>query len=314
MSDSPLVSVIIPTYRRSATIRRAIESVIAQSYPFWEIIVVERYPSDGTDDLLAAYSSYSCIKYFLVCHDFSRVGAIAYQRNLGISCSRGDYLAFLDSDDWWHPDKLSICVSHLASDCDILCHSQYAVPMGSSLSLFKRNRIINNTNYFNYPTFFSGLIAQGNDIATSSVIVSRKSVEEVGGFSVDIELFAGEDYELWLKLAQHGVKYKFIPKPLAYYQVDSDNVSSLENTVRVGKRIFMLYNISLSDLPASLFPRWYILCSSSLYLRRKNYYKAISVLFRLPPALFLDASIMIRVVKIVFMFFLSKMRFPLSEH
>jgi len=122
MSNAPLFSVIIPTYRRLGAIRRAIESVIAQSYAFWEIIVVERCPSDGTDDLLLTYSEYPDIKYFPVSHDFSQVGAIAYQRNYGIFCSRGDYLAFLDSDDWWHPDKLSVCASNLTSDCDLLHH------------------------------------------------------------------------------------------------------------------------------------------------------------------------------------------------
>lgn len=97
----PTVSIIIPTYNRSKTIKRSINSVLYQTYDDFEIIVIDDGSSDGTDKVIKEFND-SRIKY--VRHELNRGASAA--RNTGIKLSRGKYIAFQDSDDVWVPDKL----------------------------------------------------------------------------------------------------------------------------------------------------------------------------------------------------------------
>ena len=94
------VSVIIPTYNREKLISRAIESVLAQVYPVYEIIVVDDGSTDATKSVLAPFNGK--IKYI-----YQKNAGIAEARNRGIKESSGEYIAFLDSDDYWAPEKLA---------------------------------------------------------------------------------------------------------------------------------------------------------------------------------------------------------------
>ena len=96
-----LFSIILPTYDRSNLIKTAIESVINQEYKNWELIIIDNYSKDNTEELVKNFSDKRII--FI---KFKNNGIIAKSRNYGVKLAKGDYIAFLDSDDWWYPQKL----------------------------------------------------------------------------------------------------------------------------------------------------------------------------------------------------------------
>src|SRR3989338_2810117 len=97
----PIVSIVIPTYNRACDLERALKSVLAQTYSNWEALVVDNHSSDNTDDVVKSLND-SRLKLFKIHND----GVIAASRNAGVKHATGEYIAFLDSDDWWMPQKL----------------------------------------------------------------------------------------------------------------------------------------------------------------------------------------------------------------
>lgn len=107
--DAPRISVIIATHNGAPTIRRAVDSVLAQSYPAFELIVVDDGSTDETREVLKAYAGR--IRYL-----FQPNAGVAAARNAGVATARGDWLAFLDADDWYYPDRLRWHAEWIARD------------------------------------------------------------------------------------------------------------------------------------------------------------------------------------------------------
>lgn len=213
MRADPLVSVIIPTYNHAQFLREALQSVCDQTFTDWEAIVVNNYSEDDTVSVVASFGDER-----IRLENFHNNGIIAASRNRGISLARGRYLAFLDSDDIWFPEKLAACVQRLGNDgCDLVCHG---------LHWFGDRR---ERDVFYGPASaatFEGLLYKGNCIATSATVVCRDAVEAVGGFSEDENIQTAEDYHLWLKLAQAGIEAVFIDQILGRYRFHDANTGS----------------------------------------------------------------------------------------
>src|ERR1041384_7078965 len=110
MSDSdPLVSVVIPTFNRARYLREAIDSVLNQTYPYWELIIVDDGSTDETQSTLETLAD-ARVHVLRRPHE----GNVARARNVGLEQAQGRYVAFLDSDDRWMPSKLQFQVADLA--------------------------------------------------------------------------------------------------------------------------------------------------------------------------------------------------------
>ena len=119
----PLVSVVMPTYNYAQFIGDAIGSVLDQTYKNIELIIIDNYSDDNTEEIIASFND-TRIKY----KKFRNNGIIAASRNIGISESRGKYIAFLDSDDMWKPAKIEKQIKLLENDENVfLVYSRYAV-------------------------------------------------------------------------------------------------------------------------------------------------------------------------------------------
>ena len=116
--STPLVSIVIPTYNHAKFISKALKSVIYQTYKNWEAIIIDNESVDETYKLVNDFND-SRIKYFKISND----GVIAKSRNLGIKEAKGDWIAFLDSDDWWTKDKLEVCISKIGKNTDLIYHA-----------------------------------------------------------------------------------------------------------------------------------------------------------------------------------------------
>jgi glycosyltransferase involved in cell wall biosynthesis len=181
----PLVSVIIPTYNRACLLKEAIGSVQEQVFSDFELIVVDDGSTDNTAQLLQSYANIQVVK-----QDHRGVSAA---RNAGIAQAFGQFLAFLDSDDLWLPEKLSAQVAFFESHPDaLICHTEEIwIRNGVRVNPRRRHRK------------HSGMIferaVQLCLVSPSAVMIHRSLFDQVGWF--DETLPACEDYDLWLRIA-----------------------------------------------------------------------------------------------------------------
>ncbi len=192
-TNAALVSIIMPTYNQAEYINAAIDSVLAQSYPTFELIVVDNYSIDSTSAIVHSYND-PRIKYL----QFDNKGVIAAARNYGVSHSKGNILSFLDSDDIWLPEMLSIQLDLLCDEFSLVSSS--FEPIGNtSICRHHLNYIgEKSVKQFSYEDIF-----YGNPIMTSSVTLYKSNFEDAGGFDESLEFRFIEDWELWLRLSLH---------------------------------------------------------------------------------------------------------------
>lgn len=187
-SKAPAVSVIIPTFNRSAMVVEAVASVLSQRFSDFELIVVDDGSTDGTADLLASYGG-----SLLLLRQENR-GGVSSARNRGLRAARAPLIAFLDSDDLWDPEKLSCQVSYLRTfPAAALCHTE-EIWVRKGVRVNPRNRHAKAEG-----RSFCRLLRESL-ISPSAVMIRREVLDEVGGF--DESLPACEDYDLWLRIAR----------------------------------------------------------------------------------------------------------------
>ena len=181
------ISVIIPTYNRKKYIRRAIDSVIRQSYKPFEIIVIDDGSTDGTYELIK--QSYSSSQISL---KKQKNNGVSSARNKGIKLANGDWIAFLDSDDEWFKNKLELQVREIKKSKTFICHTN---------EIWIRNGI--RVNQMKKHQKYGGSIFEKCldmcRISPSSVMIHRRIFDEIGLF--DEDLIICEDYDLWLRIS-----------------------------------------------------------------------------------------------------------------
>lgn len=229
-----MVSIIIPTYNRANLLPRAIESVVKQTYPSWELLIIDDGSTDKTEDVLQKYLS-SKIRYIKCPHS----GLPAIARNVGIREAEGEWIAFLDSDDMWLTEKLE-------KQMQVIRNKQ-----GVSLVCTNVYREIGETGsermeeYISSPDreagiYFEKLLVQ-NFVVTSTVLVRRDCLLEMGGFSQSPDFLVGEDYDLWLRLSM-SYKIEYLSQPLAIYRdIPEEAIRSSQSKLGYWKGILEIY-------------------------------------------------------------------------
>jgi glycosyltransferase involved in cell wall biosynthesis len=192
LKEQPLVTIVIPTYNRLEFVQQAITSVIAQTYMHWELIIVDDGSDDGTAGEINSMNNIH-IKVLQLKHS----GNIAYLRNTGVKEGSGEWLAFLDSDDLWIPQKLEIQLNNLIREGKRWGYG------GFELMNREMQPIPNKAGIY-HPV--SGWIAKEVLTTEASVnigtlMLKRSLFEEAGGFNEDDVLIYREDYELVIRLA-----------------------------------------------------------------------------------------------------------------
>ena len=207
-SRQPKLSVIIPLYNKAPYVRKALESVFAQTYTDYELIVVDDGSTDDSaaiaEDLLASRLSPFAFRLLK-----QKNAGVSAARNKGFSVSSGDYIAFLDADDWWEPTYLEKMAKLIEDypDAGLYASNYYYHKDGQNII-----KVDIPTGYFNYPKEYFKNFAM--PVWTGATMISRNVFEEMGGFPLGIKL--GEDFLLWAKIALH-YKVAFWNEPLAYY-------------------------------------------------------------------------------------------------
>ncbi len=206
------VSVVVPTYNHARFIGDALRSVVAQTHADWEAIVVNNFSSDDTVDVVRGIGD---PRIRLV--DFANHGIIAAGRNEGIRLATGEYVAFLDSDDAWHPTKLARCAAVLDAGADLVCHAERWTGGG---------RPEREVRYGpSAMAAYRPLLLRQNCISTSATVVRRSVLERVGAFDARREFVTAEDYELWLRISRAGCDIQFVDDVLGEYRRHEGNAS-----------------------------------------------------------------------------------------
>jgi teichuronic acid biosynthesis glycosyltransferase TuaG len=216
---SPTVSVVMPAYNAEKTIRQSIDSVLRQTFTDWELIAVNDGSKDSTVSIVEEFSRRDPR---IILHTLSQNGGLPNARNQGCLRAQGKFVAFLDSDDLWHKDKLKTQMSfHNEHPSIKISHTDFQI--FDEKKVFKRpykkfveSRAAKEGQL--YPT-----IAYENTVGVLTVMVDRELLKDVGLF--DTSLWTFEDQELWLRIARKNVAFGYIDKVLAYYRLTHGGMS-----------------------------------------------------------------------------------------
>lgn len=227
------VSVIIPVYNGSHLVRDAVESVLKQTFPAHEILVIDDASRDR-DELDRVLEPYVNDGRVTLIHAPENRGPAA-ARNLGIRHATGDLFAFLDADDRYEPERLeaSVEVFERYDDTAMICSDAYIVKDGVLQEGLKNDR----WRPIGEIVTFERLLRQ-NCAYTLSVTISREAFETFGPFDEDPALLAVEDYDLWLRVAaERPVRY--VDRPLGRYTVHETSLSANPRRIFDGVRTIL---------------------------------------------------------------------------
>ncbi|MGK4579904.1 glycosyltransferase family 2 protein [Kitasatospora sp. HPMI-4] len=206
----PLVSVVMPVYNSAATLGASIRSVLAQSHSDLELLVTDDGSSDDSMDLLMEFARQD---ERVLPEPAPGRGGAARARNLAIGRARGDYVAFLDSDDMWLPDKVERQIDFAATaDAPLTFTSYYKVDAaydGEGADFIPNGRVVRAREYVDY----RAMLTQDH-IGALTAMYDRT----VLGTRLMPEMHKRQDYALWLSIMRDGTPARGLPEPLAVYR------------------------------------------------------------------------------------------------
>jgi len=238
----PLVSVIIPAYNAARYVADAINSVLSQTYKDYEMIVVNDGSADDTASIVKNIISSIDHKPYItdrrpeIRYIYQKNSGPSAARNRGITESLGEYIAFLDSDDAWEPDKLEKQVKALEAN-----HNIGLATCGRKVFDQSDNQTISMPNIPTDRNKMFNSFAMGNIVGSCSCVIIRRSCIGVAG-NFDELLNVGEDWDMWFRIAR-DYEIATINEPLVKYRIRQNSQSgcgnrNLENELRLLKRIF----------------------------------------------------------------------------
>lgn len=218
--DRPVVSVIMPAYNASSYIQESINSVIAQTFSNWELIIVD----DGSTDATSSIIANNCNQDYRVKGFYQENGKQGKARNLGISKASGTYIAFLDADDFWMPEKLEIQLQEIKQENVDLVFSDSYIFSDSNVS--DKSRKMNTIQLSLKGIEALQLFLEGNRIPTLTVLAKKEKIDLVNGFTEKKEIPLAEDYHLWLKMIINECVFYGSEKTLASYRLHDKSSTS----------------------------------------------------------------------------------------
>lgn len=231
-------SVIIPVYNAGAYIGQSLTSVFAQTCADFEVIVIDDGSTDDTADRVNAFSHHAALRYV-----YQANAGPAAARNQGLNLARGQFIAFLDSDDLWHPRKLEAHLQRL----------QNAPNLGMSFNWFEvfygDPEVDRKTPWFappNQSTLNWEDFLLRNWTGTSSTVVVRAECLK-GQLEFDARFRTGEDYQLWIAIAQSGWQIGFIPESLTLYRKRPSSLTEDYLQIALDELLVMEQGVQVMD-------------------------------------------------------------------
>lgn len=213
---SPFFSVIVPTFNRAAKLPTCLNSILSQTFTDFEIVIIDNGSTDNTENMILAEYKDSRIRYFWQ----EGSGSPANPRNQGILKAKGIWVAFLDSDDVWYPEKLESVYDEIQdhSKTDVICHNERMFDQKNQKT-YKISHVRKADN------MYKSMLLEGNCLSPSATTIKKSFLKKKKlYFSESHDYAIVEDYDLWLRLAKNGAVITFIDKTLGDYFVDGENM------------------------------------------------------------------------------------------
>ncbi|OXA71475.1 hypothetical protein B0A67_11800 [Flavobacterium aquidurense] len=227
-----LFSIVIPTYNRRSDLDRCLRSLSIQIFKNFEVIVCDNASTDNTKEIVEQYEHLLDLQYIYLPVNS---GGPARPRNVGATKAKGEWICFLDSDDWYKDNKLDYISKLNLDQTDFIYHDLDIIQNGVFVKKM-RSRDLNEKDPYH------DLLFTSYGIPTSSVCIRKQVFQESIGFSEKNELIGLEDYYLWIELAKKGTRFKYISSSLGYYFLGSSNLSLNDNSrINRYKYLFQTY-------------------------------------------------------------------------
>lgn len=224
VENVPYVSIITPSYNSSKYIRETVDSVKKQTFTNWEMIIVDDCSKDNSREILKELASAdSRIKVILL----EKNSGAAVARNTAIEAAKGKYIAFLDSDDLWLPQKLEKQLDFMEKNGIVFSFTKYDVMDEDGNNLNKPVSVPESIDYH-------GLL-KNTIIGCLTVMIN---IEEIGKMKMP-EIRTRQDFAFWLSILRKGYKAHGLNETLASYRYVSDSISS--NKIKAAKRNWQVY-------------------------------------------------------------------------
>jgi glycosyltransferase involved in cell wall biosynthesis len=262
----PLISIVIPSYNHGHLIGKALESILSQTYSNWEVIIVDNHSSDNTESIVSSFGE-NRFRYYKIKNN----GVIATSRNLGIKKSQGEWIAFLDSDDWWKPEKLErVMKCAIKKDGELVFHNLKIIK--SNYSLFKKSI----GSYDSSQSALDNLLLGGNSIPNSSVLIKKTILQAVNLISEDQSKISWEDYDCWLKISALTNNFVYLDEDLGFYWLGGGNTSNPNRTLQNLESIYAYYISPLTQSP----PFWFSYSLASNLMKCRFYQDSYNILLK----------------------------------
>ena len=204
-----IVSIIMPMYNSSFFVEQSIDSVIAQTYKNWELIIIDDYSTDNSREIVEKYIERD-LRIKIICLE-ENLG-VAEARNRGIEIANGQYLAFLDSDDIWHPEKLQKQIFFMKKNNIAFSYTQYRHFSQKDKYEGKNIDVKERVTYKE--------LLKGNIIGCLTVVIDREKIK-----NIMMRSERHEDYILWLQILKSGYEAYGLKEDLARYRISSNSLS-----------------------------------------------------------------------------------------
>jgi len=234
MEQNTLVSVIVPLFNAEKYIAETIQSVIDQTYNTWELIIIDDCSTDRSREVVQSFVKID--DRIRLIESESNFGGPAGPRNIGVGCSEGEYIAFLDADDVWLNDKLTKEIEYIISSGADIVHTLANTIDENSLITgeFQNQRVYNKLKYI---LSAKSIIYYTNYININSVLMRNdKNIS----FNIDKNLIAMEDWKLWMESLYNGKRVVLLEEKLLNYRVHSSSISNRHSDIGYRKSLYLL--------------------------------------------------------------------------
>ena len=212
------ISVVIATFNRAQNLKKTVESILNQSDPVFEILVIDDGSTDSTKEVVSKFGNK--VRYIYTKH----CGRPSIPRNIGIKASKGNYIAFCDDDDLWIENKLEKQLLILKNtNFDMCSTNAYKLENGIKID----TKLMPDFNKYPEELTYDFLIEK-NIVCTSSVLLKKSILK----FQFSSKKYS-EDYGQWLSILNDGKKIRFLNEPLLYYRIDGNNKQSKKKKTKI---------------------------------------------------------------------------------
>lgn len=293
-----IISVIMPVYNGEQYIEAAIQSVLAQSYSGFEFIIIDDGSIDNTATLVKKYLSDKRIRYY-----YQSNAGISEARNKGLELSLCEYVAFIDCDDVWMPQKLELQLEALINAPDI------ALIYNNVTYIDEEDRIIGHQKYSVQENFYKEMLLQ-NYVDNGSVpLIKKECFDKVGYFNPNI---SGEDWDMWIRIAkeykllginEYLVKYRIYPKSMS-----KNYKKMIEGLIWILDREFKDAPVQIWDIKnkAYAYRYFYSFGVARNLLQNKDAFQYLVTALKVYPNLLLEKDKISGILKFIIMLILPK--------